>query len=203
MNSMTALLGFTAWTLLLVIMVFSYRGLRLLKGAPINNWPRGKADTGDAAFAKRVSDAHANCLENLPIFAILVLAAAVMGKDSAVAPYAPFVLYARIGQSTALRRGSPSSWAQSFCSTGPWNGDDDTGIGVAAPGRPTTGLPAGGAGRPGAGLVTSRGPATGTLALAAWMVFSFTHHSGGCTLASGLKRTTTCDEPPLPPVGPS
>lgn len=101
MSSMTALLGFTAWTLFLVVMVFSYRGLRLLQGAPINNWPRGKADTGDAAFAKRVSDAHANCLENLPIFAILVLGAAVMGKDSAVASYAPFVLYARVGQSTA------------------------------------------------------------------------------------------------------
>src|SRR5689334_20347074 len=100
MTSMTALLGFTAWTLFLVFVVFSYRGLRLLQGAPINNWPRGKADTGDAAFAKRVSDAHANCLENLPIFAVLVLAAAAMGKDSAVATYAPIVLYARIGQST-------------------------------------------------------------------------------------------------------
>lgn len=101
MTPMTALLGFTGWTLFLVIVVFSYRGLRLLRGAPINNWPRGKVETGDAAFAKRVSDAHANCLENLPIFAILVLAAAAMGKDAAVATYAPFVLYARIGQSTA------------------------------------------------------------------------------------------------------
>jgi uncharacterized MAPEG superfamily protein len=101
MSSMTALLGFTAWTLLMVVIVLLYRGLRLLKGAPINNWPRGKADTGDAAFAKRVSDAHANCVENLPVFAVLVLAAAVMGKDSAVAPYAPFVLYARFGQSAA------------------------------------------------------------------------------------------------------
>jgi uncharacterized MAPEG superfamily protein len=101
MTSMTALLGFTAWTLFLVLVVFSYRGLRLLQGAPINNWPRGKADTGDAAFAKRASDAHANCLENLSIFAVLVLAAAALGKDAAVATYAPLVLYARFGQSAA------------------------------------------------------------------------------------------------------
>ena len=101
MTSMTALLGFTGWTLLMVFLVFSYRGVRLLQGTPINNWPRGKADTGDAAFAKRVSDAHANCLENLPVFAVLVLAAAAMGKDAAIATYAPIVLYARIGQSTA------------------------------------------------------------------------------------------------------
>lgn len=101
MTSMTALLGFTAWTLLMVILVLGYRGTRILGGAPINNWPRGKVDTGDASFAKRVSDAHANCLENLPIFAVLVLAAAALGKDAAVAPYAPIVLYARFGQSTA------------------------------------------------------------------------------------------------------
>lgn len=101
MTSMTALLGFTTWTLCLVLVVFSYRGLRLLQGAPINNWPRGKADTGDAAFAKRAADAHANCLENLLIFAVLVLAAAALGKDAAVATYAPLVLYARLGQSAA------------------------------------------------------------------------------------------------------
>ena len=101
MTSITALLGFAAWTLFLVILVFSYRGLRLLQGAPINNWPRGKADTGDAAFAKRASDAHANALENLLIFTVLVLGAAAMGKSAAVAAYAPFVLYARFGQSTA------------------------------------------------------------------------------------------------------
>lgn len=101
MTSMTALLGFTAWTLLMVILVLGYRGTRILAGAPINNWPRGKADTGDAAFAKRVSDAHANCLENLPIFAVLVLAAAALGKDAAVSSLAPIVLYARLGQSTA------------------------------------------------------------------------------------------------------
>jgi uncharacterized MAPEG superfamily protein len=101
MTSMTALLGFTAWTLLMVILVLGYRGVRILQGAPINNWPRGKTDTGDVAFAKRVSDAHANCLENLPIFAVLVLAAAALGKDAVVAPLAPLVLYARLGQSTA------------------------------------------------------------------------------------------------------
>ena len=36
-----ALLGFAGWTLLLVIGVFAYRGLRFLQGTPINSWPRG------------------------------------------------------------------------------------------------------------------------------------------------------------------
>lgn len=48
---------------------------------------------------KRVEDAHANALENLPIFAVLVLSAAAVGKLEAINALAPYVLYARVGQS--------------------------------------------------------------------------------------------------------
>jgi len=99
MTAVQALLGFAAWTLLLVAGVFLYRGLRFITGTPINHWPRGAKPADDAPLVKRLEDAHANCLENLPIFAVIVLAAAALGKLDAIAVLAPWVLYARIGQS--------------------------------------------------------------------------------------------------------
>ncbi len=101
MTALQALIGFAAWTLLLVLWVFAYRGARFLAGTPINSWPRGAKPTDDAALVKRIEDAHANCLENLPIFAVIVLAAAALGRLGEVDALAPFVLYARIGQSAA------------------------------------------------------------------------------------------------------
>lgn len=101
MTALHALVGFALWTLALVALVFLYRGLRFLQGTPINSWPRGNKPASDAAFIKRVEDAHANCLENLPVFAVIVLAATAMDKTGAVNTLAPWVLYARIGQSLA------------------------------------------------------------------------------------------------------
>ncbi len=101
MTALQALLGFAAWTVLLVASVFLYRGLRFLKGTPINYWPRGAKPANDAAMVKRLEDAHANCLENLPVFAVIVLAAAAMGRLDTIATLAPWVLYARVGQTLA------------------------------------------------------------------------------------------------------
>lgn len=101
MNAMQALFGFTAWTLLLVTGVFAYRGARFLTGTPINHWPRSNKPGDDAPLVRRLEDAHANCLENLPVFAVLVMAAAAMGQASAVDDLAPWVLYARLAQSAA------------------------------------------------------------------------------------------------------
>ena len=101
MTALQALIGFTAWTLLLVLLVFAYRGARFLAGKPINSWPRGAKPADDAALVKRIEDAHANCLENLPVFAVIVLTAAALGNLEAVDPLAGAVLYARIGQSAA------------------------------------------------------------------------------------------------------
>jgi uncharacterized MAPEG superfamily protein len=98
MTPITALIGFTAWTLLLVLVVFAYRGIRVLTGTPINSWPRGAA-LPDPGFVKRATDAHANCLENLPLFAVIVLSAVALSRLPAIAVFAPYVLYARLGQS--------------------------------------------------------------------------------------------------------
>ena len=100
MTALQALLGFTAWTVFIVAGVFLYRGAKFLGGTPINHWPRQAKPADDMALIKRMEDAHANCLENLPVFAVIVLAAAAMGRLESIAALAPFVLYARIGQST-------------------------------------------------------------------------------------------------------
>ena len=99
MTALQALLGFAAWTVLLIACVFLYRGVKFLGGTPINHWPRQAKPMDDMALVRRMEDAHANCLENLPVFAVIVLAAAAMGRLDAIAALAPFVLYARIGQS--------------------------------------------------------------------------------------------------------
>lgn len=99
MTAIQALLGFAAWTLALIITVFLYRGLRFLGGTPINHWPRKAKPADDAPLIGRLEDAHANCLENLPVFAVIVLAAAATGRLDAINALAPWVLYARIGQS--------------------------------------------------------------------------------------------------------
>lgn len=99
MTAIHALLGFAAWTLLLVLLVFGYRGARFLTGTPINAWPRGSKPANEAAFAIRAGDAHANAVENLVVFAVVVLAAQSLGRADAIAAFAAWVFYARIGQS--------------------------------------------------------------------------------------------------------
>ena len=101
MTALQALVGFALWTLTLITLVFLYRGLRFLRGTPINHWPRGNKPQDDAGLVKRLEDAHANCLETLPVFAALVLAASLMDKSNAIQTIAPYVLYARIGQTLA------------------------------------------------------------------------------------------------------
>ena len=97
--SVQALLLFTGWAFLLVVTVFAYRGMALLTGTPITSWPRGSKNPNDPGFIKRVADAHANTMENLPIFAVLVLAAQAVGKPEVTASLAMYVVYARLGQS--------------------------------------------------------------------------------------------------------
>ena len=106
MTPIQSLLGFAAWTLLLIAGVFLYRGMRFLTGTPINHWPRGNKPADDAPFVKRLEDAHANCLENLPVFAVIVLVAAALGRLADIQALAPWVLYARIGQSLAHLSGT-------------------------------------------------------------------------------------------------
>lgn len=98
MTGMMALIGFTGWTLLLVFLVVGWRVLEVLRGRAANSWGRGTA-IEVPGLLKRADHAHLNCLENLPIFAVIVLAAAAMDKNAVVDGLAIWVLYARVAQS--------------------------------------------------------------------------------------------------------
>ena len=79
--SATALVGFAAWTLTLVLVIGLMRCFAVLAGkrAP-NQFDPGGADLSD--FSRRVCRAHANCYENLPIFGALITVALVTGCGS-------------------------------------------------------------------------------------------------------------------------
>ncbi|WP_248679359.1 MAPEG family protein [Sinimarinibacterium sp. CAU 1509] len=99
MSAITALIGFTAWTLAIVFIVLNWRVIEVLRGKPANSWTRGAA-IESPSFVKRAEHAHLNCLENLPVFAVIVLAAQALGKSAVVDAVACWVLYARIAQSS-------------------------------------------------------------------------------------------------------
>src|SRR5215470_11269407 len=97
--SLRALAWFAAWTLVLAFVMVNHRVYFVLTGQrKINSFPPD--GSGVSAFQVRACRAHANCYENLPVFAALVLGAAVAGRLAVTDPLARVVLAARIGQST-------------------------------------------------------------------------------------------------------
>lgn len=76
------LLGFTVWTLLLLFgTVGVYRWAHILTGREAISRFRADAIEG-ADWYKRAMRAHANCVENLPVYGAIVLVAAVAGIDN-------------------------------------------------------------------------------------------------------------------------
>ena len=99
MTGIEALLYYVLWMVVLVLLYVGHRiPLVLIGKKPANYWTRGNT-TDDIPFLGRAQHAHANTVENIGIFAAVVLAAAVMGRSAVVDPLACWVLYARIGQS--------------------------------------------------------------------------------------------------------
>jgi uncharacterized MAPEG superfamily protein len=94
------LLGFAAWTVLLLLgTVGVYRWSRILTGrVPIREFRADQIEGDD--WYRRSMRAHANCLENLPVFGAIVLALYVSGLESAtVNALCVMVLAARVAQS--------------------------------------------------------------------------------------------------------
>ena len=93
------LVGFVAWTLVLLLAIAFTRVGAVLTGAKkANEFPSGVPHGGDAYW--RLNRAHMNCLENLPIFGALVLVATVAGlRAPLLDTVAKTYLAARIGQS--------------------------------------------------------------------------------------------------------
>jgi uncharacterized MAPEG superfamily protein len=96
--SALALLGYAAWTILLVTCIGLQRGALTFFGQRAPN--SFKTDGTDISpFGQRLARAHANCYENLPIFGAVVLTAIATGHSSITDPLAPWALAARVAQS--------------------------------------------------------------------------------------------------------
>ncbi|MBC9250931.1 hypothetical protein A9179_11640 [Pseudomonas alcaligenes] len=98
MTGIMAVLGFALWTLLLVVISTNWRVLEMLRGKAANSWIRGQ-DIPKPDVIVRIEHAHLNCLENLPVFAVLVFAAYFQSKSAVVDGLGFYVLYARVAQS--------------------------------------------------------------------------------------------------------
>ena len=97
-NSALALLGFVSWTLLLLVMIGGMRSVLVLSGKRAAN--QFLPDGSDVSmFSNRLCRAHANCYENLPVFAAVILLALVMGRNGITDPLALWFLGARVVQS--------------------------------------------------------------------------------------------------------
>ena len=109
-----ALLGFAVWTLLVLFgTVGVYRWSRIFMGqARISEWQSDLPQGSD--WYQRAMRAHMNCVENLPVFAAIVLCATATGADNRFLDLlAGVILVARIGQTTVHLAWAPSDVAAS------------------------------------------------------------------------------------------
>lgn len=99
-NTIVALGGFALWTLILVLSVATFRMVSdfvLKRGIALNCF---KPDGSDVpGLGQRLTRAHLNCLEVLPIFAAVVLVASMANQITLLEPTVMYMLYARIAQS--------------------------------------------------------------------------------------------------------
>jgi uncharacterized MAPEG superfamily protein len=98
---MWMLLGFATWTVLLLMgTVGIYRWVEILRGRKrIGAFPSDQVEGDD--WYRRSMRAHANCIENLPVFGAIVLALYASGvAGPAVDRLSMAVLAARVVQST-------------------------------------------------------------------------------------------------------
>ncbi|WLI14773.1 MULTISPECIES: MAPEG family protein [Pseudomonas] len=97
---MWMLLGFATWTLLLLMATVGvYRWVRILfSNVPIASFRCDQLEGED--WYRRGIRAHANCVENLPVFGAIVLVISTLGiDDPAVSYLSVIVLIARVCQS--------------------------------------------------------------------------------------------------------
>ena len=95
-----AMLAFAVWTLLLLFgSIGVYRWSRILTGkATVGEWRADEVQGSE--WYRRAMRAHMNCVENLPVFAAIVIAAALSGiTDPLLDGIAIAIVVARIMQS--------------------------------------------------------------------------------------------------------
>jgi len=97
-TSALALLGYATWTLTLIILIVLYRSSFIMaKKRAANEFCPDGSDVSE--FSNRLCRAHANCVENLPIFAAIILFAIVTRQADVTNSLALVVVFARIAQS--------------------------------------------------------------------------------------------------------
>jgi uncharacterized MAPEG superfamily protein len=97
-----ALLAFALWTIsLLALTIGIVRWGMIFSGkAELKSFPGDEAH--GSPFYRRATRAHANCIENLPVFAAIVIAIEAPGLSSpTLDALAIAVVVARVGQTTA------------------------------------------------------------------------------------------------------
>ena len=109
LTGLTALLLFAALPVILMFLYVTYRvGNVLFAGKRADSWTRGFSAPVPGFFV-RAHDAQLNCLENLPVFAAIVMAAHFLGRDSLVDSVAGPILLARLAQ-TATHLTGGNHW---------------------------------------------------------------------------------------------
>jgi uncharacterized MAPEG superfamily protein len=97
--SLYALVGLAAWTLLLLILMEALR-TRLVLGKAVAANAFRPDNANLSPFMQRLARAHANCVESLPVFAILLLTATLAGQTAVTDPLTPWLVAARVVQSS-------------------------------------------------------------------------------------------------------
>ncbi len=93
-----ALLGYVFWAVILAVSVVSVRAYMVLGGYPVTEFTAGVPHGDDAYW--RLNRAHLNTLENLPVFAAVVLAGVVSGEaGETFSTLARVCVFARVTQS--------------------------------------------------------------------------------------------------------
>ncbi len=99
-TSAAVLTGFIAWTLSLIVLMVVLR-VRLVVNRSVRPDQFTPSNEGLPAFMQRLSRAHANCVENLPILGGLLIVALLTQQTHITDPLAPALLAARVAQSCA------------------------------------------------------------------------------------------------------
>jgi uncharacterized MAPEG superfamily protein len=100
MNNASAvvLVGLMLWTLILLILMEALRTRYVVTKAVAANQFRPD-NSNLSPFMQRLARAHANCVESLPIFGILLIAALLTNRAGITNPLAPWLLAGRLIQS--------------------------------------------------------------------------------------------------------
>ena len=114
-----ALVLFALWAMVLVVSIGIWRSALVFGGkAQANSFPSGTQHGGDLYW--RLNRAHMNTVENLPIFAALVLSGMYLQVQGTALQVLPsLILYARVAQSIIhIASGSPIAVTLRFLAYG-------------------------------------------------------------------------------------